>query len=188
MNTPRRRRRGNGIWWPDSSVPPDVVSLYPGAITPEDFLAIVEAKLVAAEFRGLAYTGVLIDGIHNVFVQYPSLESDTAFWPQLYSLLRRRGVTVVTTHMDFSLRDHEASGRGFELDFEHAQRKSAPLLSALVSAADYVFEVTADHYANGQTDHRLYPRTALGEDPPLGYVTWDRAQLRLGEWNAKLVE
>ncbi|HEX7945070.1 MAG TPA: hypothetical protein VF495_10415, partial [Phenylobacterium sp.] len=184
---PRRRPTGGSwVWWPDSAIQPDVISLYPGALTPEDFLAKIENRLAAADFRGLPYTGVLIDGIHNVFVQYPALEADTAFWPQLYSLLRRRGVTVVTTHTDFELREFGAGARSFELDFQHAQRKAAPLLSALVSAADYVFEISAGHYG-GYVDHRLHPKSALGENPPAGFVAWDRQACRLGEWNPALL-
>ncbi len=69
----------------------DVISLYPGGLTPEDLLSKVDNRLLAAELSGVPYTGVLIDGIHNVFVQFPILEQDATVWPQLYNLLRRRG-------------------------------------------------------------------------------------------------
>lgn len=54
----------------------DVITLYPGGLGAEDFIAKVENALAAAEFRGIPYTGVLLDGIHNVFIQYPLLEND----------------------------------------------------------------------------------------------------------------
>jgi hypothetical protein len=163
----------------------DVVSLYPGGLTPEDFVSKIENRLSSAELRGIPYTGVMIDGIHNVFVQFPALEEDATSWPQLYALLRRRGVTVITTHTEFELK---GSGRGHQptwVDFEHAQKKSAPLLSALVSAADYVFELSAEDFGSGW-EYRVRNSAALGENPPSGFVEWDKISSRLGSWQASL--
>jgi hypothetical protein len=166
----------------------DVISLYPGGLAPEDFLAKVENYLIAAEQRGLPYTGVLIDGIHNVFVQYPMLEYAVTFWPQLYNTLRRQGVTVVTTHTEFELR-HSALQSGFPLaDFEQAQKKAAPLLSVLVSAADYVFELAPTEFEGRGMEYRLSVRGMLGEDPPTGYLTGDRQGCRLGGFRTSQLE
>jgi hypothetical protein len=162
----------------------DVIALYPGRLTPEDFLAKVDNQITAAELRGLPYTGVLIDGLHNVFIQYPALEADTAFWPQLYNTLRRRGISVVTTHTEFELRETGTQTKSLSVDFEHAQRRAAPLLSALVSAADNVFELSAVNTAANAWEYHLTARSILGEDPPGGYVTWNRQTCRLGDWRA----
>ncbi len=160
----------------------DVIALYPGNLTPEDFLAKVENKLWAAETRGLPYTGILIDGIHNVYVQFPALQADATFWPQLYGTLRRRGLNVITTHTDFELRSNTYPGQPV-IDFEHARRRSTPLLSVIVSAADYVFELSAAlPTTRGRWEYRLFARTTLGTDPPSGSVPWDRQACRLGDW------
>ncbi len=60
----------------------------------------------------MPYTGVLIDGMHNVFVQFPVLENEVNFWPQLYNMLRRRPLTVVTTHTEFELRENAPARTG----------------------------------------------------------------------------
>jgi KaiC/GvpD/RAD55 family RecA-like ATPase len=164
----------------------DTIPLYPGRLTPEDFLAKVENRMRSAELRGLPYTGVLIDGIHNVFVQFPQLQDDIAFWPQLYNLLRRRGVTVVTTHTEFELAISSQGGGASQIDFEHARKRMAPLLSVLVSSADYRFELSAVMKRSLQTQYRLYVRGMLGEDPPTGYGIWNRQQCRLESWQGEL--
>jgi hypothetical protein len=151
----------------------DVISLYPGGLTPEDFLSKVDNHLASAELRGIPYTGVLLDGIHNVFVQYPVLEKTNTFWPQLFGLLRRKGVTVVTTHTEFELNSHS-----LEVDFQQAERRSAPLLSVLISAADYVFELSAVEKTH-TTEYAFSVRTMLGEDPPLHPFVWDRQACQL---------
>jgi hypothetical protein len=163
----------------------DVMALYPGNLTPDDFLAKIDNRLWAADTRGLPYTGVMIDGTHNVYVQFPALQAETTFWPQLYSEFRRRGINVVTTHTDFELRSAGHTGQP-SIDFEHARQRAAPLMSALVSAADYTFELSAvgtpSHTAY---EYRLYARDTLGAEPPNGFATWNRQTCRLGEWQSR---
>jgi len=154
----------------------DTIALYPGALRPEDLLAKIENRLSAAELRGIPYTGVLVDGIHNVFVQFPRLEADRSFWPQLYAMLRTRSVTVVTTHTQFELR-HSQPTASFAAEFDDAQRRAGPLLSVLVSASDYTFELSSKDVERG-TQYRLYARSGWGEDPPPGFLDWDRQNLK----------
>jgi len=164
----------------------DVMALYPGNLTPEDFLAKIDNRLRAAEARGLPYTGVMIDGIHNVYVQFPALQAETTFWPQLYGELRRRGVNVVTTHTDFELRSESHTGQP-SIDFEHARQRAAPLMSALVSAADYTFELSAVTKSfTTAYEYIFFARDTLGADPPNGYAIWNRQTCRLGEWQPGL--
>jgi len=185
----------------------ETLALDPGRISPEDLMAKMDARLTAADARGLPFTGVLIDGLHNIFVQFPLLEKDGAFWPELYSILRRRRVTVVTTHTKFSLEAtgyHEefplqiATGRrmmsaasertffdnmrllgdSLNVDFATAQRKTIPLLSALVSASDYVLDLSAV----GGSDNRRYEvvvLTSLGVAMLGRHFNWNREKLFL---------
>lgn len=164
----------------------DTMELYPGMLSVEDFIAKVDKKLSTAEGLGLPYTGVLIDGLHNVFVQFPALEAESSFWGMFYNILRRRRLMVVTTHTEFGL----SAGLDFEKDrrpqenapmvynFEQAQRKIAPLLSALVSGADYLFELST-HLEGRLVQYRLTPRGSIGYDIGNFSYGWDRNRLRL---------
>jgi KaiC/GvpD/RAD55 family RecA-like ATPase len=163
----------------------ETIELYPGALSVEDFIAKVEKRLWAAEASGMPFTGVLIDGLHNVFVQFPELEDESSFWGKFYNILRRRRLTVVTTHTEFDIRGRGSEGsrrdnsEGFlPYDFEQAQRKIAPLLSALVSGADYLFDLSP-RWNGGQARYSLTELASIGRN--FGAITydWDKEKLRL---------
>lgn len=175
-----RSQTDGNIFCPDRSQV-DVITINPGGIGAEDFLTKIDNQLEAAELRGLPYTGVLIDGLHNIFVQFPHLEKDKMVWPQLYNMLRRRALTVVTTHTEFGLREAGQMG-SLSVDFEHAQRKAAPLLSVLISASDFVFELSARTYNNSSANYYVWVRGMLGQEPPRGSFEWNRQQCRPGRW------
>ncbi|WP_295226025.1 hypothetical protein [uncultured Brevundimonas sp.] len=161
----------------------DTIELYPGMLSVEDFLAKVEKRLGAAEMSGFPYTGVLVDGLHNVFVQFPALEKESSFWGMFYNILRRRRVTVVTTHTEFDInaRNETASGaRGLPIayNFDQAERKIAPLLSALISGADYLFELSPS-YEVGSPVYRLTPRAMLGDNVGGQAYSWDKRRMQL---------
>lgn len=164
----------------------DTIELYPGMLSVEDFIAKVDKKLATAEGLGLPYTGVLIDGLHNVFVQFPALEAESSFWGMFYNILRRRRLSVVTTHTEFGLTgavEGESGRRERDqtmmlYNFEQAQRKIAPLLSALVSGADYVFELSTYHEGRA-IRHRLTPRGSVGYEVGDVAFLWDKGRLRL---------
>jgi hypothetical protein len=63
-------------------------------------------------------------------------------------------------------------------DFEQAQRKIAPLLSALVSGADYLFDLSPSYEAKSLV-YRLTPRATLGGNVAGQSYAWDKRQLRL---------
>jgi hypothetical protein len=164
------------------------IELYPGQLSVEDFIAKIEKELSAAETIGLPYTGVLVDGLHNVFVQFPALESESSFWGMFFNILRTRRITVVTTHTGFDIHgapdDSDGTSQGAHplmvYDFEQAQRKIAPLLSALVSGADCLFELSPQHEGR----HVRYRMTNLGsigyDVGPIAY-NWEKEKLRLVE-------
>lgn len=65
-------------------------------------------------------------------------------------------------------------------DFEQAQRKIAPLLSALVSGADYLFDLSP-RYDEARVRYRLTPLTAIGYDVGNAVYDWEKDRLRLKE-------
>ncbi len=52
------------------------LAFYPGALSAQDFLYKIVSMLDEAIAQGAPFTGVMIDGIHNVFLQYPKLQDD----------------------------------------------------------------------------------------------------------------
>jgi hypothetical protein len=50
-----------------------------------------------------AFTGVLIDALHNVALAYPSLEDQIDVWQAVYALIRSYGATCVSTFTAFDL-------------------------------------------------------------------------------------
>ncbi|HEX8901584.1 hypothetical protein [Vitreimonas sp.] len=155
-----------GQFLPDDTLQ-DVLALYPGALTPAELFFKIERAIARASLEGIPYTGILIDGIHNVFLQFPEVEKYSPFWPQLYALLRRRPLTVVTTHTEFELRKVPVSEplaerrdpASFAFNFEHAARRAAPLMNVLVSSSDFVFEMNPPGGSGDPLD--LYPIHAV---------------------------
>ena len=91
----------------------------------------------------------------------------------------------VTTHTEFDVSAHPevqdvegARRNSFAYDFEQAQRKIAPLLSALVSGADYLFDLSPSYEA-GSLISRLTPRAALGGLSGSQSYSWDNKLMRL---------
>jgi KaiC/GvpD/RAD55 family RecA-like ATPase len=101
MNLASKLRSGHrheyfGLKLPNARI--KVIHLYPGHLRPNDLYNKIEWELDAAELDGEPYTCVVIDGIHNVYVQFPEIARYSLFWPQIYNSLRSRGVMTITTH------------------------------------------------------------------------------------------
>ena len=117
----------------------DVIHLYPGGLKPDSLFSRIDWALDAAELNGSPFTTIIIDGIHNVFLQFPEIEKYALFWPQLYSVLRTRELDIITTHTMLSLKG-EGRGRALAID----DRRSDPLRHALVQKTDFRFDVDVD--------------------------------------------
>jgi hypothetical protein len=109
----------------------------PGFLRPEELIGQIVDRLDAAELEGVPFHGVLLDGVHNVFLQFPHLEGSEILWPALFELLRTRGVSLVTTHTYFDVSEDGADMQ----DLQTSRRRVAPLLHALVQSSDYVIKV-----------------------------------------------
>lgn len=119
----------------------DTLSFYPGFISPEVLVSKIISKIKAAELEGIPFHGVLIDGLHNVFLQFPRLQENALFWPVLYETFRVLGLTVVTTHTHFSVKGMEANSM-HSADINLVAHRIAPLLQAIVNAADFYINVS----------------------------------------------
>lgn len=162
----------------------DFLELYPGYLTPQDFLNKVTRKLDEADLKGQPYTGVLIDGLHNVFLQFEKLQENNMVWPMLYNILSRYNLTVISTFTNFSLND-----KLIDIDFadknqlvhqavpDHLllQKGMAPFLHALVKASDYyLFMEQLTSIADGSKRYLLAVKGAINQAVPEEFLEWDR--------------
>lgn len=159
----------------------EVLHFYPGYLNPEDFFMKVDKKLDQADLEGLPFNGVLLDGLHNVFLQFPRLSGNSMVWPMLYGMLRTRDLTVVTTQTTFSVSDEE-DDRDSELEVGRAR----PFLHALVQGADFYFEVSPSRYplrrdsdddSVERKEFEIVTRSAISQPIPSSRLFWHRENL-----------
>lgn len=163
----------------------EVMSFYPGHLQPEVLVGKIAAELHRGHVDGLPYDSVLIDGLHNVFLQFPGLESDTLIWPILSEIFRRSGVTLVTTHAHFNVIGMDQD-QHLAFDVRSMANRSVPLLQSLVNSADYYLDVSPfmTQRADG-IDISLVPEhasitvaTALGQPiPARPEKVWNRTTM-----------
>ncbi len=172
----------------------EVIHLYPGHLKPNDLYNKIEWELDAAELRGDPYTCVIIDGIHNVFLQFPQIEAYHLFWPQIYNSLRSRPLMTITTHTTLSI---SVPGvlRRTALTYRADDDRSEPLRHALVQKTDFQFEIgpyeslASGDMGNGKNEtarvlsDMFVVRTlsAINQAIPKGHVVWGRETLILVE-------
>jgi KaiC/GvpD/RAD55 family RecA-like ATPase len=168
----------------------DVLHLRPGFIRPNELFRKIDERLTDAENSGIPHTCVVLEGIHNVYLQFPEIERYRLFWAQLYSSLRTRPVTTITTHSTLALpsRVDRMAGQVDDL-------RSEPLRQSLVQKTDYQIEVDPVYLspyitpqqkeALGQQliDAQLYTVKAISavERIPEGFLLWDRRSFEIAD-------
>tara|TARA_R110000787_G_scaffold208226_2_gene318154 strand:- start:6 stop:2666 length:2661 start_codon:yes stop_codon:yes gene_type:complete len=164
----------------------DYYVLYPGFIGPQDFLNKLVMKLDQADLSGEPYTGVMIDGLHNVLLQYPRLQENDIVWAMLYNILGRYPLTVVSTFTNFSvINDNVFATEGSQgagsrnPDDEIMQKGKTPFLHALVKAADFYLMLTERRTDEGAYEYPLMVRSAIGQPIPTQVALWDRQASRI---------
>lgn len=135
-----------------------VMQLYPGYLRPNDLFNRITWELDAAELHGDPYSSVVIDGIHNVYLQFPEIERYQLFWPQLYAALRSRPITIITTHTTLVV-----PGTASEGDYWVDNARSEPLRHALVQKTDFQFEI--DFVKTDSEPQQSRPPERAPEDP-----------------------
>ncbi|HUN54428.1 MAG TPA: ATPase domain-containing protein [Smithella sp.] len=128
------------------------LTFFPGYLSPEDLIGKIITKLKCAEMEGEPFTGVLLDGLHNVFLNFPAIQKSTMIWPMIYNVLVRSKVTVVSTFTTFPLTDSKA---GNLLNSDLMIEGTIPFLQALVQAME--FYMTLDPF--DAKDTRVYKLT-----------------------------
>jgi KaiC/GvpD/RAD55 family RecA-like ATPase len=164
-----------------------VKAFYPGYLTAEDFVYKIVRLLEEANLEGDPYTGILLDGLHNVFLQFKYLQAADMIWPLLYSMLSRYNLTVVTTFTNFSLNENlkgsrEESSRSQTQHFDDSmlmQQGQKPFLHGLVKATDYFFslEESQNEKNNFEREYWLSVNSSIRRLPPKDLLRWDREKL-----------
>ncbi|OOQ58275.1 RAD55 family ATPase [Mucilaginibacter pedocola] len=155
---------------------------YPGFISPEDFINKITRKIDEATLEGHPFTGILIDGLHNVFLQFVKLQENDMVWPLLYNILARYDLTVVSTFTNFALNDklldNEPQSRNQMVnqspDHLLMQKGMAPFLHALVKASDYYFFLEQMIFNDGERKYLLSIKGGIGQSVPTNLLEWDR--------------
>jgi len=147
------------------------ITFYPGFLSPEDFINKVSRYLDTAIQNGEPYTGILLDGIHNVFLQFPLLQERDMVWPMLYNMLLKYKLTIVTTFTTFNIEDEKTS-KNYDLFL----RGHAPVLHAMVQATDYYLYLEPSP-ANDVLEYILSIKSAINQKVPNYSIKWDRNSL-----------
>lgn len=155
----------------------EVIHLYPGHLKTNDLYNRIEWELEAAKLNGDPYTCVIIDGIHNVFLQFPEIQRNELFWPQIYSALRTRPIMTITTHTTLSVPKIVDDGSPQPIVDDG---RSIPLRHALVQKTDFQIEVDPAEKRGDEKLSRLFKVkvvAAIGQQIPTGHVLWSREKL-----------
>lgn len=153
-----------------------MLDLYPGLIDPETLIAKVRREIDVAKVAGRPYTAVMVDGVHNLVLQFPLLEREPLLWPCLYRLFRSEGLDTVATFTFFKV-----AGFGAPLPTDSRQGTAGGaehlFFHLLVSSSDNSFVVEAP--AEGELSHDLnWVRVKVGssidgyQGEPAGFW-WD---------------
>ena len=137
-----------------------VLDLYPGFLDPETLVARIARTLQQGRLEGRRYTSVVVDGIHNILVQFPVLQDEPLLWPTLYRVFRSEGVNAISTFT--FLRVPTMDGPGIEI-VDDSQRLFAHLL---ISNCDYSYIVERGTSERESLDVRLAsaPSTIVNTD------------------------
>ncbi len=165
----------------------ETLSFYPGYLTAEDLVSKIIRRLDRAILEGDPFTGVLLDGLHNVFLQFRNLQKHDMIWPLLYSILSRYDLTVVSTFTNFAMNGRLVEvGPADKNSMMHAPTEDqslmkegmVPFLHMLVKATD--FYLLLEEHVN-QDDHKrryyIAVKSAQKQTLPERLLEWDRQDL-----------
>ena len=147
-----------------------MLDLYPGLIDPETLIAKVRRDLEMAKLAGRPYTSVLVDGVHNLVLQFPLLEKQHLLWPCLYRLFRAEGIDTVSTFTFFKVGSFERRPK-FAVDHDdevvHADTAGGSehlFFHLLVSSSDHSFVVQSPSSDGENVPNRNWVRVKIGSN------------------------
>jgi hypothetical protein len=106
-------------------------------------------------------------------MQFPRLQESKVLWPITYEMLRKYRVTVVTTHTHMEMPGSRTEGYiAFDLDV--ARERAAPVLQALVNAADFFFDISSE--SSNRNEFIIHTVNASDQAFPPDLL-WDRNSL-----------
>lgn len=171
----------------------DVVAFQAGYIDPETVVGRVRTRLRRADLEGRPYTTCIIDGVHNVLMQFPLLQAETLLWPALYRYLRVKGLANITTYTFFGIQawhdtEPASADPATRLGITDRIPREAGAISItpaqqlffhlLVGSCDYTYSVTRTTQWTGRGARREVIRV-VEETSPDSYVRtpvlWDPA-------------
>ena len=169
----------NNEWQTSSRM--EMIRFYPGLLKPNNIYNRIEWELESADLYGDPYTCVIIDGIHNVFLQFPEIQDYKLLWPQIYNSLRSRSIMIITTHTTLSIPRAIEANKQATPSPPVDDNRSEPLRHALVQKSDFQFEVDpvpADRppYNVEELSSLFALRTisAIGQPTPKKHLLWSR--------------
>jgi hypothetical protein len=157
-----------------------VLALSPGFIGPRDFVDQVLREIEQGYLEGWPYSGVLLDGLHNTFLQFPSLQASPMVWPALYSLLSRHELTIITTFTTFSTnKAGHASHRPEDEDI--ILQGQLPFIQMLTQGTDFYLRVEPQE--SNRQDRMAYitVESAVGQRLPTFALEWHGDTFAFGE-------
>jgi len=162
------------------------LAFFPGYLTSEDFVNKIVRALDEAILEGEPFTGVMLDGLHNVFLQFKNLQDNDMVWPLLYGILSKYKVTVVSTFTNFRINNQIDSDFGSLMieDQKLMQKGQTPLLHSMVKACD--FYISLDEIIEGNMDrsYQIHIHSAMDQTPPKNPLVWDRISLSITDFKS----
>lgn len=128
----------------------------PGMISADEVYFQISSKLEFSETTLNEYDGVLIDGIHNVFVQFPMLMGKPELWTALTGLFRRSALNFVLTYSDFDIAPATLLEGG-----NYGSERATPLMVALTQSLDYGFNIIPRYLAQRERQKRKNEQSAF---------------------------
>ncbi len=154
------------------------IAFYPGFLLPEDVISKITRKLDGAILHGEPFTGILLDGLHNVFLQFTELQKRDMVWPLVYNILSRYDLTVVTTFTTFSVDDRDSTLSREQPNNALLREQQAPFLHALVQATDFFLSITQE-IVQGRRSYHIQVKSAIKQPVPSEVLVWDRDSLQI---------
>jgi hypothetical protein len=177
----------------DSMPKISVIHLSPGFLLAEDLHSKIVRKLEEGRLEGRPYSCVVIDGLHNLALQFPGAGESASLLPIIYGTLARANVTTITTFTTLSLSSSEVGASSDVVEESVFRlRVHLPLLHTLVQASDYVFELllaekaravplskgaARDRTTEDNAKYLVSVQSAISRDPPTTVIGWRRQEL-----------